>query len=113
MNVHLLAQMKTLSVLKMDTIFAYSSDKSQTKHVSGKSLANCWSELLNWSESLLRIAGANVIWCDIANIANVIWCDINKISVCHAQYKTISLQTQAGVEMKYRLAIQDLFRVVV
>ena len=67
MNVHLLAQMKTLSVLKMDTIFAYSSDKSQTKHVSGKLLANCWSELLNWSESLLRIAGANVIWCDIAN----------------------------------------------
>ena len=79
-----MAQMKTLSVLKMERI-------------AGASFKN----------------GANVIWCDIANIANVIWCDINKISVCHAKYKTISLQTLAGVEMKYRLAIQDLFRVVV
>ena len=33
--------------------------------------------------------------------------------ICHAKYKTNSLQTQAGVEMKYRLAIQDLLKVVV
>ena len=51
MNVHLLAQMKTLSVLKMERIAG----------ASFKNGANRWSELLERILKMERIAGINKI----------------------------------------------------